>query len=57
MVSDRQIARGCSERLLPLLEHGVEECAWWDRNDPCFLKGNATYHEKQLAARIGCGNL
>ena len=47
------------EKLLPLLERSAAECAWWARNDPCYIGGqmNATQAQKQYAQRLGCGTL
>jgi para-nitrobenzyl esterase len=45
------------EGLLPELERAAAECAWWDGNDPCFLRLNASVAEQRRAQRHGCGNL
>jgi hypothetical protein len=47
------------EKLMPVLERGVAECAWWAENDLCYIGGqsNATRQQREKAQEIGCGTL
>eukprot|EP01050_Picozoa_sp_SAG11_P009809 SAG11_NODE_949_length_6408_cov_16.986210_6_plen_52_part_00 len=45
------------EKLAPVLGRSVAECSWWDMNDPCYLKSNASDAERERAQKVGCGAL
>ena len=42
--------------LVPLLEADQSQCDWWEANDPCFLRANATKAEWHAADKLGCGS-